>query len=302
MQGGKFGPLQCSNSTDKVGKSAFQQGKHLYLYKEMVPILPLTMVDDLLGIANCGQESLSLNTYLNAKFELKKLRFHTPDEKGKSKCHIIHVGKESSLCPKLQVHGETMEKVNEDIYLGDCISGVGSNKKSIEMRKSRGMNTICEIMNILDNISFGEHYFSTALVLRESLFLSSILTNTEVWVGLTNKNIKEFEDLDMKLLRKILRTHFSVPSEAVRLELGLLDIDTMIKSRRLNFFRYLVGQSENTMLYKFFLCQLMYPCQDDWTIQVKQDLIDFNFSCQIEDIKSISRQKAKNTVSKSTLN
>ena len=30
-QGGTFGPLECSNSIDKIGQNCFQKGKHLYL-------------------------------------------------------------------------------------------------------------------------------------------------------------------------------------------------------------------------------------------------------------------------------
>ena len=51
------------------------------------------MVDDLLTISRCGTASLALNTYVNAQIETKKLKFHTPDANGKSKCHVLHIGK-----------------------------------------------------------------------------------------------------------------------------------------------------------------------------------------------------------------
>ena len=92
MQGGTFGSLMCSNSMDSIGKKCHNRGENLYLYKQMVRILPLSMVDDILGIAKCGQESLALNTFINAQIELKQLKFHTPDKTKKTKCHKIHVG------------------------------------------------------------------------------------------------------------------------------------------------------------------------------------------------------------------
>ena len=49
---------------------------------------------------------------------------------------------------------------------------------------------------------------------------NSILTNADIWVGLTSEEIKQFENLDLILLRKFLKTPFSVPAEAVYLELG----------------------------------------------------------------------------------
>ena len=98
---------------------------------------------------------------------------------------------------------------------------------------------------MLDKISLGRHYFTIALMLRESYFLNGILTNCESWYNLTKKNIQDLEDLDKILLQKVLKTPFSVPTEALYLELGCLNIGTIIKARRLNFLHYLLNQSES---------------------------------------------------------
>ena len=65
----------------------------MYKYKYKVDVVVLAMVDDLLGIAPCGLESLELNTCINVHIAMKKLRFHSPGPDGKSNCHKIHVGK-----------------------------------------------------------------------------------------------------------------------------------------------------------------------------------------------------------------
>ena len=98
------------------------------------------MVDDLLAVANCSKESLEVNTYINAQIELKKLKFHTPNKEGKSKCHVIHIGAKNHLCPTLQVHGTPMSKVTEDDYLGDIISSDGKNIKTVNRRLAKGTN------------------------------------------------------------------------------------------------------------------------------------------------------------------
>ena len=152
-QGGVFGPLQCSNSIDSIFKKCYKKGEHLYLYKSLVNIMPLSMVDDILAVAPCNKKSLAVNTYINVQIEMKKIRFHTPDEKGKTKCHVLHVGKTSTVCPTLQVHGTNMSNVTEDVYLGDVISSNGKNTKNITSRISKGLGKIIEIMNILENVS-----------------------------------------------------------------------------------------------------------------------------------------------------
>ena len=111
---------------------------HGVLYKQQVRILPLSCVDDLIGFAPCVNKSIALNTFLNTHIEMKKLRFHTPDKQGKSKCHKLHVGKANPMCPELRVHGCAMESVKTDKYLGDFVSVDGSNTATIQDRVSKG--------------------------------------------------------------------------------------------------------------------------------------------------------------------
>ena len=109
--------MQCSNSIDTIGKKCISRQEHLFTYKNLVKITPLAMVDDLLVVAPCSLESLSVNVFINTQIEMKKLEFHTPDKNGKSKCHKMHVGKSNVMCPSLKVHGTPMGKVSEDTYL-----------------------------------------------------------------------------------------------------------------------------------------------------------------------------------------
>ena len=62
----------CSNHIDTLGNMCLKSGSNMYLYKKMVNILHLAMVDDLLGVVKCGLDSLNLNTFINSQIELKK--------------------------------------------------------------------------------------------------------------------------------------------------------------------------------------------------------------------------------------
>jgi hypothetical protein len=287
-QGGTWGPMMCSCHIDTLGQMCQKSGENLYMYKKLVNVLPLAMVDDLLGVAKCGLLSIRMNTFINTNIELKKLEFHTPGPDGKSKCHVMHVGKKNSLCPDLQVHGTLMQKVSHDTYLGDVISADGSNTLNIKNRVSIGLGAISQIENMLSKITLGNHYFKTAVLLRESLFLSKILPNSEAWYGLKKNEIEELESLDKMLIRSILKTPLSTPSEALQLELGLISISTLIKARRINFLHYLVTCKDSEMIHKFFMAQWDYPTRNDWTIQVRDDLEEFGISANLEAIKSKS--------------
>ena len=92
----------------------------------------------------------------------------------------------------------------EQMYLGDIISADASHKKNIEHRKNKGYGVINQIMQILETAFFGKYYFEVALVLRSSMFLSSLLLNSEAWVNLTEKDIRSLEQSDEILLSRIL--------------------------------------------------------------------------------------------------
>jgi hypothetical protein len=65
------------------------------MYKDIVGIPPLAMMDDLVSVSKCGIDSVVMNAFLNSKSDVKKLQF------GISKCHKLHVGKERKTCPDL---------------------------------------------------------------------------------------------------------------------------------------------------------------------------------------------------------
>ena len=302
QQGGTWGPLMCSNSVDTIGKSVWNSHEPCYKYKNCVRILPLAMVDDILAVCRCGIESLSMNTLINSRIELKKLKFHTPDKAGRSKCHKIHIGAEDRGCPQLKVHGSEMKDVPFDEYLGDTICANGKNRKNVQKRLGRGFGIISEIMNILHQLSYGHHYFEIALLLRNSLFLSSILNNVEVMYNLNKSDIEEFDKLDLILLRKILDAPISTPKEAFYLELGILPPSAHFKIRRVNYLHYLLLKPREEMISRFLWAQIRNPIKGDWICTVRSDLKDFGMSNELEDISRTSKQVFNRHVKKQALN
>ena len=296
QQGGTWGSMLCSNSIDTLGKKSRDRGEHHYLYKKTARILPLAMVDDLIGISRCGFESLGLNVFITTQIELKKLRFHVPDKNGKTKCHKIHIGKNHEKCLELKVHETKMKEVKSDTYLGDVISSDGRNTENIKTRVSKGLGIITQITNLLDAVNFGEHYFEIGLLLRDTMLINGVLTNAEIWYNLQKSEIKELEDLDKILLRKLLGAPVSTPGEPFFLELGILPINIIIKPRRINYLHYLLTRKETEMLSIFFFIQWNNPTKGDWCEQTKSDLEEFGISCNFELIRSKTKNAFKKLV------
>ena len=87
-------------------------------------------------------------------------------------------------------------------------------------------------------------------MLRNSLLLSTLLSNSESWYNLTIKDIKDLESICRCQIHE----------------------ESIIKSRRLNFLWYILQQEPNSLLNKFFSAQLANPKNGDWVLTVKNDL------------------------------
>ena len=87
--------------------------------------------------------------------------------------------------------------------------------------------------------------------LFSSLFLSSLISNSEAWVNLTEKNLNDLEAVDEQLLRDILSAHPKTAKELLYLETGSLPVRYVIMSRRLNFLHYILCEEEDTLLRRF---------------------------------------------------
>ena len=74
LQGSVFGPIKCSVQMDSLGREALQTGCGLFKYRSTIDVPALAMIDDVLGMAVCGDQSIELNAMINAKMETKKLR------------------------------------------------------------------------------------------------------------------------------------------------------------------------------------------------------------------------------------
>ena len=106
----------------------------------------------------------------------------------------------------------------------------------------------------------------------------------------------ELEEVDKLLIRRILNAPLSACVESLYLELGLIPIHIIIKSRRVKYLHYLLRLKESEMLFKVFQAQLKYPVRDDWTITVKQDLEDLRINLSFEEMKRKSEWSFKRLV------
>ena len=319
MQGDVLAPLISSLQVDTMGKECLEEAKHLYHYKDLVPIPPLGLVDDLFTITTCGYKTNLMNKFINAKSAMKRLQF------GTTKCVKLHVGKtcNPTLCGDLHVDGWKVNIVTDTVtgqtyqeevfagqvkmavkheqkYLGDLISADGKHDKNISMRKNKSMGIINQIMEILNSVYFGKYHFEVALILRSSLLLSSTLLNSEAWVNLSNNNIRSLEQIDETLLSRILKCEPNTRNEMKYLELGLYPIRFELMKRNILFLQYILKQENTSMMYQVLKATWEKPIKNDFikTCTKYLDILDIKLSFQV--IKNMSVWSFKTLVKTKT--
>ena len=118
----------------------------------------------------------------------------------------------------------------------------------MEARKGKGFSTNNKIMNMIEDICFGPFTFEVSLTLRDSFLISSILTNSEAWLGLSNSEVEKLEQVDESLLRRFLEVGEGCPKEMLYLELGCMPIRYTIMIRKILFLHYLLNEEKDSLI------------------------------------------------------
>ena len=279
LQGSVFAPIKCSVQVDTLGRDCLRTGDGIYSYKDVIDVPALAMVDDVLGVSKCGDASIELNSIVNVKMESKKLRL------SQTKCFKIHISKRKKDCMlKLKVHENDMKEVRKAAYLGDIL-----NEDTIDDRKNKSIGRVNQITSILSSISFGFFYMDIALVLRESMLLNGILTNSEVWYNVKNEHIKVLESADKDLMRKILDAHSKTATELFFLETGKIPIQFVISKRRLNYLWQILTRTNDELIKKVYTTQKVDTTKGDWFEKIENEKVKYAIDLTDEEISKMSK-------------
>ena len=232
------------------------------------------------------------------------------------------MGRKNSLCPKLKVDNwelkkadefktgicnledvlvddHILEKVDKEKYLGDVISVDGRNTKNIAARKAKAVGIVHSIMSILQDICFGPFHFEVAVMLRDSLFINSVLVNSEAWYGLTENEVTELEKEDEQLLRKVLEAPSKTPKCMLYLETGCKPLRFVIMKRQMMFFHYILKEDKNSLIRRFFDAQLKNPGKNDWVLTIGKNLEELEIVLDVDQIEMTTENQFETLVEKS---
>ena len=125
-------------------------------------------------------------------------------------------------------------------------------------------NLKIEVVNCWMNQRYSiRPHFQMALLLRQTMLIAVLLTNSETWLRLTKENIKKLESVDEMLLRKILCTPVSTPKIALYLETGSIPIRFILKRKRIMYLHHIMTRREDALIRRVLMAQVDKPVKGD---------------------------------------
>ena len=101
------------------------------------------------------------------------------------------------------------------------------------------------------------------------------------------------------LIRELMKCSSSVAKDLLYLELGILPIRFIIKTRRILYLHHILQQENQSLLYRFFIAQIEDPTPRDWVSQVLEDLEEINKNLELDKIKYMKKEKFKSIIKES---
>ena len=151
-------------------------------------------------------------------------------------------------------------------------------------------------MSMLQEISFGPHYFKMALLFRDSILISSMLGSSEVLYGLTKSHIEKLEQVDRIFFRRLFQVPNCTTIEAFYLETSAVPIRFLLTGRRLLYLWDILQKNESELVRKVYNSQKLFTAKNDWILQVKSDLDECGIFLTDNEIAMMKRISFKKLV------
>ena len=149
------------------------------------------------------------------------------------------------------IGGMDVSHMNEEKYLGQIISSDGKNTKNIQKMRNTGLGLQNKVTQMLDAMPGGQFNFIIAKILRNSYVISSILSSSEVWYGITKEDLEKLEQVDEIWMRQLMNCSSNVTGDLVYLELEVTHIRFIVMTRRLLYLHHILQQKKDSLLHRF---------------------------------------------------
>ena len=286
-QGGVLGSPMCSAST----------AEHCETNKGIcvgtLIISSLAFVDDMLDVSLTWDDAHKAHEN-SVTFSFRKKMSH----KSKKCKTLVTNKKKKDLLPELFIGDEVIENASTIEYLGDIFNNKGDNSDLIKDRVKRGIAAIVSVEAIMADLQLGTYTTDVYLLLYRSLFLSTVLFNSQAWSNLTKKDFDDLQTCQLKMLKKIIGGARSTSNAYTFLELGVLPIAYEVHKRQICFLHHILNLQDDDPVKEMYQNMKQLPGEKNWYNNVAELLKTYEISMSEDMIKNHSKEAFKRIVKK----
>ena len=287
-QGTVLGPDLCSTSTAEVVDNKVVSGGHV----GQVKVKAVVYVDDTTDVNVEINNTVTSHNDIYFFSKKKKASLH-PD-----KCFILPINyKATDSVPSLFVDGVKLSAVSENKHLGDIFNTKGDYLSLVKDRKKKGEGIIITSLALSSEMIVGKHYLITMVLLYRSVYLYSILCNSQVWSHMIKKEEDILAESQMNYLKRMLKLPSSASNTGILLELGVLPIKYEIHKRKLSFLWHIASLEDSDPVKHMYHTQKEFPFEKNWGNEVSQLCKRYGIESNLASIGTLSKESWKRTVS-----
>ena len=289
-QGSVLSSNLCSSSTAQL----IDRNKAGGIYTGSFIINDILYVDDTLDLNDDINETVLSHHEVEDFSKSKGLMVNHP------KCAVMTVNKKAHHSnPTLTIGGGIIPQVKHTKVVGDVVNEKGSNTDMIEDKILRAKAALTSCLSLCNEITLGLFFVESAFILYQSVFLATLTSNSQSWRKLTKADYRALEVMQIRYLKRIMKSPLSTPNSFVYLEFGALPIKYVIHCRQLGFLYHIIALDDLDPVRRMHEYQKLLPYEKNWTNEVIPLIAEYGLSTI--DITSVSKDSWKETVKKKVM-
>ena len=288
-QGTIWGPQLCSVSTDRINKMKEEVGTIVNGEEIKNPVF----VDDMNGM---GKVELieSMGRKMNVLEKTKKFSYN--NARGKTEILPIKYGskkkKQETPLPVVTVKKGRVPVTESYKYVGDWYDQQGSNLFKIQKKMEKINHIVCEIKKYSSFDMVGDADVEVRMLLLEMISKPSLLFNTETWVGVGEKEEKELQKHQYKVVRKSFEQKQGTSYYGIIAETGIWPYKYVVVYKRLMLLHHIIHSSEDRVIRKLIINQKNIE-SETWYSGVREWLKELGMEKDEEKIMEIEKSSWK---------
>ena len=286
-QGTIIGPKLCCINTDKINNIG---RKCITSIGPNIKVEMLTYVDDINFASSNAEQIKKAVANLRCMEKCKGFTFNT----GKNKTEIMIVNKRKNKeynNTKLSVKKGEIGITNEYKYLGEWYNEKGNHATAIKKKKEK-INYYIKQIKIYGNEGvIGKYAMLTRLKIYKTIIIPTIYHNIEAWSNINKTEMKELEEIQGIILKRVCEQRKTTPYMGLLAELGIWTVEKQIEYKKIMLLHNILTSEYDRLIKDIIKDQIQTTWPGSWIENVKQ--ICNKYSLNIDEIQTYTKKNLK---------